>query len=111
MQLASLLGGTQAKGEIMALYWPKKNVAFDIVDNPRTDHVPQNENWQIVCASTEELESFDSFEKTMLRLAHALGLDTPDYLAELERHSEQRRKIYESEKEKEFFAQLALMSF
>lgn len=78
----------------MAMYWPEQGVAFDIIDDPLADHVPQGEGWNVVYATLDELQHFESYDAVMKHLAHELGIATPEYLAELDRYESRRRALF-----------------
>lgn len=78
----------------MAMYWPDKRVAFDIIDDPSAEHVDPDEGWTVVTTTMEELSTFETCEQAFLRVAYALGVDTPEYLAELDLYEDRRRQLY-----------------
>lgn len=62
----------------MALYWPSKKVALDIVDDPgRRPFDGDEDEWTVVRVTCAELEDYDSYRKVMNRLATLLGSKTP----------------------------------
>jgi hypothetical protein len=65
---------------MMALYWPEKKVALEIVDDPerRPFEAPDPEEWRVLHVSVEDLASYDRFTSVMRRLGGLLGTPPED---------------------------------
>lgn len=62
----------------MALYWPNKKVALDIVDDPdRKPFEGDEEGWTVVRVTCAQLEDYDSCRRVMSHIAQLLGSDAP----------------------------------
>lgn len=62
----------------MALYWPNKKVALDIVDDPGRKPFEGDENeWTVVRVTCAELEDYDSCRRVMSRIARLLDSEAP----------------------------------
>ncbi len=60
----------------MALRWPSKKVALEIVDNPGYRPLDE-EGWTIVRVTNAELEDYDSCRRIMGHIAELLGSNAP----------------------------------
>lgn len=64
----------------MALYWPDKKVALDIVDDPgRPPLTVFEDDWTVVHVTSKELEDYHSFRLVMERLAELVGTSRPSH--------------------------------
>ena len=64
----------------MALYWPDKKVALDIVDDPeRPPLTVFGDDWTIVRVTCKELEDVHSFRQVMERMAELVGTSCPSH--------------------------------
>lgn len=61
----------------MALTWPSKKVALDIIDNPG-HHPLDKEGWTIVRVTNAELEDYESCRRIMDHIAELLGSSAPE---------------------------------
>ncbi len=63
----------------MALYWPSKKVALDIVDNPgRRPFDGDESEWTVIRVTCAELEDYDSFQAIMTHIAELVGASIPN---------------------------------
>ena len=62
----------------MALTWPDKKVALDIVDDPAGERFSGDEReWEVVRVTCAELENYATFRQVMNRVAQLLGQQAP----------------------------------
>lgn len=61
----------------MALCWPDKKVALDIVDNPGRRPFEAQDGWTVVRVTNAELEDYDSCRRIMGHIAQLLGSSAP----------------------------------
>lgn len=73
----------------MALLWPSKKVALDIVDDPTATHFSGDEQeWKVVRVTCAEMDDYHSFRKVMERVAHLLNAEVPKDAAWEQRNRE-----------------------
>lgn len=64
----------------MALYWPDKKVALDIVDDPGAAPLALfGEDWTIIRVTSSELEDHRRFREVMARIATLVGASLPQH--------------------------------
>lgn len=62
----------------MALYWPDKKVALDIVDDPgRRPFEGDESEWTVVRVTCAELDNYDSYRRIRELIARLLGGKVP----------------------------------
>lgn len=62
----------------MALYWPDKKVALDIVDDPgRKPFEGDESEWKVVRVTCAELDNYESCRRVMDLVARLLGTEVP----------------------------------
>lgn len=80
----------------MALYWPSKKVALDIVDDPHRRPFEGDESYTVIRVTVADLCNYDSYHKVMAHLSELLGNDLPPVLSCPER-SHDLFEVYEEE--------------
>lgn len=64
----------------MALYWPNKKVALDIVDDPaRKPFEGDEDEWTVVRVTCAQLEDYDSCRRVMSHIARLLDSKAPQH--------------------------------
>lgn len=61
----------------MALYWPDKKVALDIVDDPYRNPFDGDDSYTVLRVTCEDLCNYESYRKIMGRLCELLGHEMP----------------------------------
>lgn len=62
----------------MALYWPNKRVALDIVDDPYRRPFEGDESYTVLRVTCADLCDYDSYHKVLRRLGDLLGEDVAE---------------------------------
>lgn len=62
----------------MALYWPDRGVALEVVDDPTSTPFLGDEDVEVMQVTSEELEDPDEFDAFVEQLADMLGEEVPD---------------------------------
>ncbi|MBR3234295.1 MAG: hypothetical protein IKG11_01635 [Atopobiaceae bacterium] len=76
----------------MALYWPEKKVALDIIDDPCRRPFTGGDDWTVLQVTCDELEDYKSYRHVMAQLAALLDKQVPDD-GEWERNRELRSRL------------------
>lgn len=69
----------------MALYWPDRGIALEVVDDPNSTPFSGDADVEILQVTSESLEDPDEFDAFVEQLADALDEDSPDDLDDDER--------------------------
>ena len=61
----------------MALYWPEKKVALDIVDDPHRNPFVGDDSYTVLRVTCAELSNYETFDKVQRKLCKLLGATYP----------------------------------
>ena len=88
----------------MALYWPEKRVALDIVDDPHRRPFEGDESYTVLRVTCAQLSDYDSFRDIMRKLCKLLDRDFPDIPSWDEQNEELHATLFKWAFEEELLA-------
>lgn len=82
----------------MALYWPSKKVALEIVDYPGREPFEGDErDWTVVRVTCADLEDYNTFRSVMERLFKLVGRKKPSGTAWEEKNRMLHARLFAEE--------------